>query len=297
MPPDSTNLFSLARTKLHLSLGGRTDASLHRWVLLKNSIVHSIPQLSTAPDAAASDAAADARNATDADDAADEEVDSFMFPDAGKLVDDRAAAEGSGSEEQWLDSLLETLSHDEDDDFAMDADVHSMLVEDDDDDSLLSPSTSPMSSSDDLTRPPVYYPPPIAVPYPVPYPPYQPPPAHEDALPSPFDIHRTVSSQYHDPLPYHDAEDDDEDLSVPDAIEDTSDDESDSPLTPSIGHSRSLPPLGPAAVPLPGESSRLREHVHILVDTDDSYFYPFAVDPLPFPDDQLQNPYNTYQEC
>ena len=60
-----------------------------------------------------------------------------MFPDAGKLVDDRAAAEGSGSEEQWLDSLLETLSHDEDDDFAMDADVHSMLVEDDDDDSLL----------------------------------------------------------------------------------------------------------------------------------------------------------------
>ena len=84
---------------------------------------------------------------------------------------------------------------------------------------------------------------------------------------------------------------------MPDAIEDTSDDESDSPLTPSIGHSRSLPPLGPAAVPLPGESSRLREHVHILVDTDDSYFYPFAVDPLPFPDDQLQNPYNTYQEC
>ncbi|TRM61799.1 hypothetical protein BD626DRAFT_72749 [Schizophyllum amplum] len=293
MPSESTNLFNLARNKLHLSLGSRSDCSLHRWVLLKNSIVHSTPHSSSAPDVAASDAAADVRNAPDTDYTVEEEVDSFMFPDADQLIDDRAA-EGNGSEEQWLDSLLETLSHEEEDDFGMDSDVHSMLAEDDDDDSLLSPSISPMSSSDDLTRPPVYYPPPIAVPYPVPYPPYQPPPARADALPSPFDIHRM--SPYLDPLPYHDAEDEDEDLSMPDAIEDTSDDESDSPLTPSIGHSGSLS-QDPAQVPLPGERSGLREHVHILVDTDDSYFYPFAVDPLPFPDDQLQNPYNTYQEC
>ncbi|KAF9466328.1 hypothetical protein BDZ94DRAFT_1251673 [Collybia nuda] len=287
---EPTNLFSLARTKLHLSVGGKDSVSLHRWVLLKNSIIHS-PSCasSTFPDINPSHPSEDGED--DEADEVSEEVDSFMFPDAGKLVGGRTA-DVNASEADWLDSLLERLGDDDDDDFPADSDssVSIIPVDDDEDALLLSPLGSPMSSSDDL--------PAVTYPYPVPYPPFHPPLIHSYAFNSSFDSSlASLSAPYDDPLPYYDL-DDSENLSVPDAIEDTSDDESDVPLTPSIGNSStSLNLVDAASIPLPPERSRLRHTVpHIYFDADESYFNPFELDPLPFPEPLHRN-YNTYQEC
>jgi hypothetical protein len=120
---ESANLFSLARSKLHLSVGGKDSVSLHRWVLLKNSIIHS----SSASCAVANDLP-DASPTYPLDDGEEdeadevlEEVDSFMFPDAGKLVGGRAA-DVNASEAEWLDSLLERLGDDDDYEFTTDSD-------------------------------------------------------------------------------------------------------------------------------------------------------------------------------
>jgi len=265
---------------------------LHRWVLLKNSIIRAIPTSSATP----SDHPDSAPNTLDDRDDAeeevftDEEVDSFMFPDVGKFVEG-PTVEVNNSEAQWLDSLLETLGDDEEDDFGVDSDSHNMSV-DDDDDQLFSPLPSPMSSSDDLTIQ-TYYP--SLVQYPVPYPPFRPSLVHSYPFDSTFDSPLTsILPPYDDPLPYYD-QDDVEELSVPDAIEDTSDDESEALTTPSLGRSSSsISLVDPASIPLPVERSRLG-HPHIyIIDSDDSFFYPF--DPLPFPNDRLTS-YATYQEC
>lgn len=230
------------------------------------------------------------------DDDPDEEVgseegDSFMFPDAGKLVGGHPAVVNS-PEAEWLDSLLETLADEDEDEFPMDSDPHvSIIPVDDDDDQLLySPMVSPMSSSDDLhNQSPYFNAVPYPYPYPVPYPPYHPPliQTYDSSLSS-------FPAPYQDPLPYQDL-DDSENLSVPDAIEDTSDDESDAPLTPSIGSATSMNLIEAASIPLPAERSGLRHtHPHIYVDGEDSFFYPF--DPLPFPDD-YHHSHITYQEC
>jgi len=261
---------------------------LHRWVLLKNSIVNTLsssaPQLHTHHDSVDEDE-------DDADEVLHsvEVVDSFMFPDAGKLVSESTTEEAKASEAQWLDSLLETLGDDDDDDFSVDSEHHiSTLPADDDEFPLYRPTVSPMSSSADLPNRSSYYPSSISVQYPVPYPPYHPPLIHAyhfEPLVSSF------SPPSEDPLPYHDL-DDLEDLPVPDAIEDTSDDESDAPTTPSLGRSSSsLTLVDPASVPLPAErNSRLRPRVYI--DMDDPYLC-FELDPLPFPDEQLTT--NRYQ--
>lgn len=275
MSPQSSNLSTLARSKLNLSVESKDSFSLHRWVLLKNSIVQSLP-LVTAPSSSINAGSPD-------EDYADDESDSFMFPDAGKLAQG-PAAEVNASEAAWLDSLLETLGEDDDDDFSPDPDVHvSVLPVDDDEDLTQSPPISPMSSSDDLTTQSYY-------PYLVPYPPFSAP------LISPYHFNSASSPPppYVNPLPYCDLDDLDDFPPVPDAIEDTSDDESEAPPTP--GQSLSSLSLDPASVPLPTEHSRLRHHStpHIYIDPeDDEYFYPF--DPLPFPDGH-HTPVN-YQEC
>lgn len=144
-----------------------------------------------------------------------------------------------------------------------------------------------MSSSDDLINPqPAYYPSPIAVPYPVPYPPFHPPVIRSFEL----DSLTALDPSYVDPLPYYDM-DDVEDLAVPDAIEDTSDDESDVVSTPSLVRSCSNSSLvDPASIPLPAERRR-RPQLQVYID---SYFYP---DPLPFRDDGLTYNPHVYQEC
>ncbi|KAI0721565.1 hypothetical protein C8T65DRAFT_630390 [Cerioporus squamosus] len=285
------SLFSMARSKLQTAVSGgvRDSCSLHRWVLLKNSILRS-----HTVDPAPSPADADVQHVyrhDDDDEARDEvEEDAFMFPDP-HAIGARSALVGD-SEKQWLDSLLEDLGDDDED-----ADVGTSLsvLPVDDDDEPLSPLCSPMSSSDDLVGHSslFYQPPPIAIPYPVPYPPLHPP-----LLPSWLQL----DSHDHDPLPYYDADDD---LPVPDAIEDTSDDESDALSTPYSQSMSSLSPTDPASVPLPAERRRLRGHPHVYVDTDADYFYPFELDPpLPFHDD-AEHPLDSarvfrppiYQEC
>jgi len=208
----------------------------------------------------------------------------FVLADAGKLVEG-PSSEVNASEAAWLDSLLETLGEDEDDDFSPDPDVHiSVVPVDDDEDLPQSPPISPMSSSDDLTNQSYY-------PYLVPYPPFSPPVVSSYH----FNTHLASSPPppYVDPLPYCDLDDLDDFPPVPDAIEDTSDDESEAPPTP--GQSLSSLSLDPASIPLPAEQSRLRHSTpHIYAETeDDEYFYPF--DPLPFPSNH-HSPIN-YPEC
>ncbi|KAJ7632460.1 hypothetical protein FB45DRAFT_1026630 [Roridomyces roridus] len=255
----SSELFSLTHSKLNLSVDCKDSFSLHRWVLLKNSIIQTTPVPSSSSAAAAA--------AVDEDDADDDE-DSFMFPDAGQLVEG-PSAKGNASEAAWFDALLETLE-DDDDDFVTDSDVHvSVEPVDDDDDFHPSPPISPMSSSDDLTL--QYYP------HLVPYPPFSP-------LISPYHLTPPLASShtlYADPLPYL------YDLDippVPDAIEDTSDDESEAPPTP--GQSLSSLSLDPASIPLPTENSRLRyANPHVYIDSDDDNEY-FTLS-IPFPSQMI----------
>ncbi|KAG6841673.1 hypothetical protein C0991_008311 [Blastosporella zonata] len=279
----SHKLFNMTRSKLHVQPGTRDSVSLHRWVLLKNSIIFSPPITQSSPLSADEDT--DEREELDAD--------TFMFPDAGKLVSG-PTPDVSTSEAQWLDSLLETLGgDDEDEDFP----AESVPPDDEDDDQLLtSPVGSPVSSSDDLIQS-ACYPHPITVPYPypVPYPPFHPPLIYPyDFDPeSTFDSLSSPPSHYDEPLPYYDY--DIENSSVPDAIEDTSDDESDALTTPSLGRSsNSLAFLDSASS---HEQSSLRHpHLYVRVEPNDSYFYPFELDPLPFPTEH--HPYNTnHQEC
>ncbi|KAG5635899.1 hypothetical protein H0H81_009724 [Sphagnurus paluster] len=289
---DTPNLFTMARSKLHVSVGGRDSYSLHRWVLLKNSIVSSSPCIPTSPPVSDVSSPDD-----DADDT--EELDSFMFPDAGKFVSGNPTDGDNASEAQWLDSLLETLGDDDEYDFAAESD-HSIStpVDEDDEPFLMSPMGSPMSSSDDLPSQSACYPHPITVsysyPYPVPYPPFHPPLIKFDAA---FDSSfSSLPAPYDDPLPYHDLSDAEQlSDSVPDAIEDTSDDESDTLLTPSLGRSSaSITLADPASIALPADRSKPRVPLpHVRVASDDVYFSPF--DPLPFPDDH--HTYSNHQEC
>ncbi|KAK7054943.1 hypothetical protein VNI00_003406 [Paramarasmius palmivorus] len=274
MAAEPSELSTLARSKLHLSVGGRERCSLHRWVLLKNSIVRALPLTTTSlsqSEPTLSHCTHHYHHQEHADvDVEDEEVgpeetDSFIFPNAEKFVDnsnvDRSA------EEDWLDSVLENLGDDDDSDTVS-------LQTDDDDDHLLSPLLSPMSSSDDLTSD--YYSPSN---YPVPYPPYHPPLVRTYDVT--FDDSFFDSTSHDHPFPYYD-EDDVSDLPVPDAIEDTSDDESDTPLTPSIGQSSDssvLRLVDPAAIPLPVERGSYGQNgPRVFIHTSESCFYPHSED-------------------
>lgn len=293
----STSLFSLARDKLQSVVSGSTKdtCSLHRWVLLKNSIIHSSP-LPAAPNAASPhEADADSVYRPEEEEVfEEEEEDQFSFPDPHSLHDDIPAS-GNG-EAQWLDSLLEGLEDGDDDDDLSEHMTSSSASPSEDSAEPLSPLYSPMSSSDDLADQSSFYH------YPMPYPPVSPPvipswfelqaPAADDPVSTPS------SPLYDSPLPYY-AVDELEDSPVPDAIEDTSDDESDTPSTPSATSTSSLAPFGPASPSTPPQRTRFLSHPQVYVETDDSYFYPFESDPLPFPDDpdsaRVVRP--TYQEC
>ena len=287
----SDSLYSLARSKLHLSTSSKDSTSLHRWVLIKNSIVNS---LSSTPPPAQPDTNNDSvdEDDDDADEVLDsvEVVNSFMFPDAGKLVSESTTEEAKASEAQWLDSLLETLGDDDDDDFNVDSEHNvSTLPADDDEFPLYSPIVSPMSSSDDLPSDSYFPTSSISVPYS----PYHPPLIHAYDFTTFEPLEPLVSSfsaPYEDPLPYNNLDNLED---VPDAIEDTSDDESDAPTTPSLGRSSSSLTLDPASVPLPAErSSRLRHSdPRVYIDGDDQYFC-FEIDPLPFPDEHFTTSYN-----
>jgi hypothetical protein len=268
----SSTLSSLARSKLSLD-----NRNLHRWVLLKNSIIRTVSSPINTPSPTTL-----VQAETEDEEITNEDTDSFMFPDAGKFVD--SSVSDNASEAQWLDSLLETLGEDDEDDFGVDS--GSVLQADDDYDQILSSLPSPMSSSDDLLNQ-SYLSPSFSYPYLAPYPPFHPPLVNSYHLETYQLDSSFISPPYVDPLPYYDQLDDVADLPVPDAIEDTSDDESDSPLTPSI---QSV--TDPAAIPLPPDRPR-------VVNSDYSSFYPYELDPDPLPfSDDIRASYNLYQqEC
>jgi hypothetical protein len=289
--PEPSDLSSMARSKLQSSFANK-DSSLHRWVLLKNSLLRS--QSSASPVDKTGIHCIDSSTGDEEleDEEEYEESDSFLFPDAGKLLDD-SEEDVSTSEAQWLDSLLETLVDADEDQLNVDNSDSALPV--DEEDLPLSPLISPMSSSDDLINQPVYFPPPIAVPYPIPYPPVlhsytvidsslESPPG--SSLPS---LYANSTSTYEI--------DDVEELSVPEAIEDTSDDESDAPPTPSLRNSTtstiSLNEPTSTAVPA---SRRRGIQPQVYIGSDSSYFYPFELDPLPFAENDFINP-EIYPEC
>ena len=95
MSSDPITLTLMARSKMHSSTGGRDRCSLHRWVLLKNSLSVYPPQSVIHPVSNDSITTAVNQNCLaenhDRNDGSIEEAgtghgDSFLFPDAGKLV-------------------------------------------------------------------------------------------------------------------------------------------------------------------------------------------------------------------
>jgi len=303
MSSDNPSLSQVTRSKLSLVVGGgaKDSCSLHRWVLLKNSITRSQPNNTVicSPNNTSELLPTYPSDAGDEDEEVcfDVEHDSFIYPDAHVLLDGPCSADNDSSESQWFDSLLESLEH-EDSDVSHEPLLH--VDEDDEDDSPpLSPSASPMSSTDDLGHP-VYNNTPISMPYPVVYPPYNPP------LLSPLELqplNTSLDSTYPPfnlALPYN-SEDDIDDLPVPDTVEDLSDDESDvlSALTP-IARSPSTSLLDASA----RSSERARRHVvpRVYVNADDSFFqHGLELDPLPFAHDSAPPPHvfeSVYaQEC
>lgn len=295
---ESPSLFALARDKLHSIVATTKDtAHLHRWVLLKNSIISSHPFPSASAEAKAEpEPVYSPQVAADPHDEFDQ--DSFEFPDPDSLNENNLDHDDH-REGEWLDSLLSSLGgDDEDEDVDADADdrLSASHAHNAEDDEPLSPFYSPMSSSDDLVEHVhYYYQQDIVTPYPVPYPPL-PPLAHPPLIPDWFEVDSSSLDTptpppspplYHDPLPYFDA-DELEDLPVPDAIEDTSDDESDALLTPSSNSTSSLAcavvPPSPSPQQLQHQQQRTRSvSPQVYIDSDDSHFYPFELDPLPFP--------------
>ncbi|KIY66287.1 hypothetical protein CYLTODRAFT_423565 [Cylindrobasidium torrendii FP15055 ss-10] len=259
---DPFSLLRSARAKLCGSALTPKTTELRKWVLLKSVVIHSInpPATHTATSGRRSPEPEDDPVTIDAPEA-------LIYPDA-----ESSGVVASASEAQWLDSLWGELG-DDDDDFEEDPQAPSHQ-DDEDDDGFI----SPMSSSDDLSS--------LAsssltlsYPYLVPYPPYHPP------LISPFHFASDLHASYHDPPPYLDDEDV-EDMPVPDAIEDTSDDESESPSTPSSGRSTPFDFVDPVAVPLPIDDSRHRQHgtdPYVYNDGDASFLQSFNLDAVPYP--------------
>ncbi|KAG8217545.1 hypothetical protein J3R82DRAFT_5694 [Butyriboletus roseoflavus] len=287
MSAEYPTLFTMAR--------GKDDCNLHRWVLLKNSVFRSqsppTPSVLNGPSSSVCVCSEDAADGEE-DGGELEESDSFMFPDASKLIP-RGGTDLTVSESEWLDTLLETLCEGEEDELCSGSDARVLVgAVEEEDDTCLSPLISPMSSSDDLLNHQAHCSPSTAVPYPVPYPPFHPP------LVGPYELGPIIESPLISPPPPYDAlsrydMDELDDLSVPEAIEDTSDDESDAPSTPSLGRSSHLF----FGTSLSGERRQERTQLEVYIRTTGSVFDRFELDPLPFRDEDHLNSYNEHGEC
>lgn len=275
MSAEASLLHSITRSKLYESVGSKDQCSLHRWVLLKNSILSTSTQsditVSEYPEVIPNNEEPDEEEELAEEENGSVAIDSFMFPDARNFVSDQVA---HNSEAEWLDSLLETLAEDDDDDFPSDSEVHaSTLPVDEDDDQLLSPSVSPLASSEDLPQSRFFNS--VPVPYANNFSPFH------SSSPRNYDVSASstsLSSLTEHPLPYHDP-DDIEDSSVPDAIEDMSDDESDTVSTPSFGRSINSLFLDTSASPCPPIEHNPLSFKHLP--------HPMSLhlDPLPFADE------------
>ncbi len=295
MSDETSLLHSITRSKLCESVNNKDHCSLHRWVLLKNSITSS----STLPMSQYPETTPNNIEDPEEEEEQEEElgsivVDTFMFPDAGNFLSSHST-DVYDSEAQWLDSLLETLAEDEDDDYPSDSEIHiSVLPVDEDDDHLLSPAFSPLSSSDDLHQS-HFYSSPVSVPYASRLTSFDSSLAHGYPIATaPTVSASSFSSPFEDALPYRDI-DDIEESSVPDAIEDVSDDESDALSTPSSGRSITSLSLDSSASPSsPTEHSRLRHSLpHAINNKNTHYLNPFELDPLPFAEEPFHHAFHS----
>ncbi|TDL27517.1 hypothetical protein BD410DRAFT_713710 [Rickenella mellea] len=264
----AANLASLARSKLHsgLSSGSRDNLSLHRWVLLKNSISRDVFAISAHPTTTTTTTPPDSEVFDDDDveeDFIDEDIFSFLFPDPGHAL--TSVEDENVSEAQWLDSLLEKLADDEDENPEVPPGVTLSPIEEDERfkwDAIPSNKLNTQHSH-----------------------PFHPPLMHTYDIDSPF------TSSYSDPPPYFV---EDPYSPVPEAIEDTSDDESESPTTPFTYSQSSLSLVDPASIPLPHDRQR---EPHVFSDADNSLFYHFDLSSIPYPDTHspVYNPF--HQSC
>ena len=247
-------------------------------MLLKNSILSS-SNLQNAAVSEYSETISNVNEETDEEVAEETVVDAFMFPDAGNFVSSRSAE----AEAQWLDSLLETLAEDEDDDYPSDSDHHSVLPVDEDDDQLLSPSLSPLASSEDLYQS-RFFSSSVSVPYSSYFDSTLALARHfESALDSPAP---SVSTSIQEDTPPYHGFNGIESSSVPDAIEDMSDDESDTVSTPSFG--RSIASLffdSSVDSVSPTSSAERNAWKNPSRSRPPHYLNPFELDPLPFADE------------
>jgi len=300
----ATSLAGIARSKLQLSVSHsslRDTTSLHRWVLLRNSIVRSQPSSPASSTSEHSSIVYPPEDPTpksvdhNSESNSCDHSEAFFFPDPDALSYDftpssSLSPKSDASEAQWLDSLLESFSDDDDD---ADEPIGTRRSVSDDDQEYLftSPSVSPLASSEDLVHHSSFYESsPISVPYPIPYPPLFHPPLIRLEEP----LGGTIPLQ--EAGPQYDDVDELDDLSVPEAIEDTSDDESDTLTTPCRSAMSFVNPsvdVDPASIPLPPE---IRPRVY--VNTDTAYLYRFELDPLPFANDGHEYTRTVHhQEC
>lgn len=277
-----SNLASLARSKLHsaLSSSTRDNGSLHRWVLLKNSILYNHNDDSRTP-VIQKDVYEDDYTEEDCSDPLDEyeDVFSFLFPDPGdsslESVDDLAI-----SEAQWLDSLLESLGQDEDQDDVESnggysgGDICRNQVVSDISRTILQKSGDDMSAR-------------VVIDYPTPYPPLHPPlvqrynPSFYTDSPcssitssdsnfssSPFASPRHGGSETY--------------LYIPDATEDASDDETEGPTTPFSRSRSSLHLYDPAIVSDQCGKAQVKSQPYVYNEAEGAFFHPFQIDSLPY---------------
>ncbi|KAF9792335.1 hypothetical protein BJ322DRAFT_36660 [Thelephora terrestris] len=298
----ATSLTGIARSKLQLSVSNsslRDTASLHRWVLLKNSIVRSQPSSpasSTVPEHSSivypPEDPSPKSISHEPEGNSCEHFDAFLFPDPDALSYDFTPSppppspKSDASEAQWLDSLLETFSDDEDDEEGP-INARRSVSDDDPEYVFTSPSVSPVASTEDLVHDASYS---ISVSYPIPYPPLFHPPLIR------LEDRSSGRSLLEEPGRVYGDVDELDDLSVPEAIEDTSDDDSESLMTPSrsaMSFVNGSVDVDPASIPLPAE---VRPRVYI--NTDPAYLYRFELDPLPFANDGREYTHTVYhQEC
>jgi hypothetical protein len=302
----ATSLAGIARSKLQLSVSSssfRDTTSLHRWVLLKNSIVRSQPSsptCSTIPEHHPSivyppEDTTPKSVVPEPESGPCDHSEAFLFPDPDALSCEftpslsPSSPKSDASEAQWLDSLLESFS-DDDEEEEEPISTRRSVPDDDQEYLFTSPSMSPVASSEDLVHHSSYYQsPPISVSYPIPYPPLFHPPLICLEDPS----SRTTPVQEAD-RPYDDVDELD-DLSVPEAIDDMSDDESDTLTTPSRSAVSFVNPVGdvdPSSIPLP------EDRPLVYINTDPAYLYRFELDPLPFANDGQEYTRTVHhQEC
>lgn len=299
----ASNLASLARSKLHsaLSSGARDNGSLHRWVLLKNSIVRNFSNNSNTSATqidASDDDFAEEDYTVNSDEY--EDLSSFLFPDPGEAASD-GVEDINVSEAQWLDSVLEDLG--EDDDEGVNNSIDKVPIVQCTNNNQLSPNIvcTYFKANSDIIAPRAI------IHYPVPYPPIHPPLVQQYDLDSSTDSGSSSSSPTDDSsfppspvdsIPFRGARGFYL-SSMPDVIEDFSDDETEAPTTPFSRSRSSLHSVDPTYVPIPNNRARVQSGPRVYSEADDTFFHPFKLDPLPYANNfdhsQFHNPY--HQNC